>query len=705
MLSMQMKKGMASRLGGRPLWQDARVQSQTVYEGSVVVAVRLDANLPLKPGDRVQVWPPARKRKKANNSSWHHHHHRHSRCPQGSSSPEYHDDDDDASSSNESDYDDDADVEPRFYSIARAIPDVADDRMTDLGAGGGEGGGRGQGMTITLTVGQHSPEGLVSSFLSTAAPGTHLRLRPWPSPRFRQPRNLAVPLVLVGQGSGVGPFVGFLHDRVAWAQRRLRHRDDAQQDDMVEKEDEDEELGEVLLVVAAKTRRHVPCPLDSLEQLTRALPLTIILALSEEEHHLMIRSGTWTQLPTGDRHITRHLLEHRDFVQRLVKEKGGHVFVCGSSDFGATAMSSLGLGQPQQQHQEQEPQQQQAQYPHGVSYSYNDNHTHMPSAPPHWNQLHQDLFVTVKRPSSTSPTSPRFSSSSSSYSYSSSSSSSSSSSHVYASPSSPSLDPRNTIITPSSLAAHNSINSCWTAIGGTVYDMTSFLAMHPGGPKTILESAGTIADARFAETHGGPHAQEIKGYLQRYAIGRLSTSATGPVTQTTSAKLTSVLVRMQNALTNNSAFDASRGPLPLYVYEDALLVFADSLDGVVGILSDAAVGKQSSEQRAAVLKTQALLRKAFTLLKTGCKGCLFAAGSESSSSTLLEESEALVQRLYREPIKKVHAAVDACKRGLSEIETETEADSDDKICDAQNDENDDALKRVWKSLHQSSKHC
>ncbi|CCF45620.1 hypothetical protein CH063_14642 [Colletotrichum higginsianum] len=218
--------------------------------------------------------------------------------------------------------------------------------------------------------------------------------------------------------------------------------------------------------------------------------------------------------------------------------------------------------------------------------------------------------------------------------------------------------------------------------------------MHPGGPKTILESAGTIADARFAETHGGPHAQEIKGYLQRYAIGRLSTSATGPVTQTTSAKLTSVLVRMQNALTNNSAFDASRGPLPLYVYEDALLVFADSLDGVVGILSDAAVGKQSSEQRAAVLKTQALLRKAFTLLKTGCKGCLFAAGSESSSSTLLEESEALVQRLYREPIKKVHAAVDACKRGLSEIETETEADSDDKICDAQNDENDDALKRV-----------
>ncbi|OHW99147.1 cytochrome b5-like heme steroid binding domain-containing protein [Colletotrichum incanum] len=631
MLSMQMKKGMASRLGGRPLWQDAHVQSQSVYQGSVVVAVRLDANLPLEPGDRVQVWPPRKRKKISRRSS----HQRRLRA----SSPEDHD-----ASSDKSD----DDAEPRFYSIARAMPDVADG-ATESGGGG---------MTITLTVGQHSPEGLVSSFLSTAAKGTHLRLRPWPSPRFRQPRDLAVPLVLIGQGSGVGPLVGFLHDRAARAQRLGDTQDDIG------------EIGEVLLVVAAKTRRHVPCPLDSLQQLTRALPLTIVLALSQEIH-LMIRNGTWTQLPQGERRVTRHLVEYRDFVQRLVKEKGGHVFVCGSSDFGATVMSSLGLGQPQQQQQQQEQQAQDVN-----DESYDNKHTQIPSPPAHWDQLHQDLFTTVKRPST-------------------SRSSSCSSPSSRSSP--PPAGPKTPIISHSNLAAHNSITSCWTAIGGTVYDMTPFLATHPGGPKTLLESAGTIADARFAETHGGPHAQEIRGYLQRYAIGRLSTATTDPGTQMTTEKLIDALVRMQNALTNNSAFDASRGPVPMYVYEDALLVFADGLDGVVGILSDVATDNDSSELRETMINTQALLKKAFTVLKDGCKGCLVAAGSKGSSppsSTLLDEGEDFIRRLYREPIRKVHAAIDACKKGIGAIETGTKADSSDRICDAHDDENADALKRV-----------
>ncbi|KAK1985299.1 cytochrome b5-like Heme/Steroid binding domain-containing protein [Colletotrichum cereale] len=572
MLSMQMKKSMASRLAGRPLWQDARVQSQIAYEGSVVVTLKLDATLPLEPGDRVQVWLP-RKRKKANRT---HSHRRRLRA----SSPEDHD-----ASSGESD----DEAEPRFYSIARVVPDVAEGPTV---SGGG-------GMTITLTVGQHSPEGLVSSFLSTAARGTHLRLRPWPSPRFRQPHDMAVPLVLIGQGSGAGPLVGFLHDRAAWAQQ------------------------------------------------------------------------------LGDAHDNA---EYKEFIHRLVKEKDGHVFVCGSSDFGATVMSSLGLSQPQQQQQQEE--QQQAK--DANNESYDNDRTQIPSPPAHWGQLHQDLFTMVKTPSTLQ--------------------SSSRSSSSFSRSSSPPTRPESSVISPADLAAHNSITSCWTAIGGTVYDMTPFLATHPGGPKTIIESAGTVADARFNETHGGPHAQEIRGYLQSYAIGRLSTSTTDPDTQTTSAKLIDALVRMQNALTNNSAFDPNRGSVPLYVYEDALLVFADGLDSLVDILPGAASDTYSPEPREAVVNTQALLRKAFTVLKDGCKGCLAAAGSKGSglpSSTLLDESENLIQRLYREPIKKLHAAIDACKKGVGEIDAGTRADSSDRICDAYDDENADALKRVLEMFNTS----
>ncbi|KAK2063690.1 hypothetical protein LY76DRAFT_534437 [Colletotrichum caudatum] len=620
MLSMQMKKGMASRLAGRPLWQDALVQSQTKYQGCVVVTVRLDANLPLEAGDRVQVWPP-RKRKKVNRT-----------CPNKRRlrmpSPEDHDE----SSGYEDD--DEADAKPRFYSIARV-------QRGGEGATVSEGGGG--GMTITLTVGQHKPEGLVSSFLSTAAQGTHLRLRLWPSLRFRQPRNMALPLVLIGQGSGAGPLLGFLHDRAAWAQRRGGGQDDIG------------EIGEVLLLVAAKTRHHVPCPLGILEQLTTILPLTIVLALSQETH-LMIRNGSSTQLPQGERRVTRHLVKYRDFVHRLVKNEGGHVFVCGSTDFGATVMDSLGLSQPQQQKQREQHAQD------GNAESYDSNRSQISSPPAHWSQLHQDLFSTLARPS-VSPSPPC--------------------------PSAP-QNHKNTFISHADLAAHNSITSCWTAIGGTVYDMTSFLANHPGGPKTILESAGSVADARFAETHGGPHAQEIKGYLQRYAIGRLSTTTTDSRAQVTSEKLINVLVRMQNALTNNSAFDASRGPVPLYVYEDALLVLADDLDWVVDILSDASGDGHSSEIRETIVNTQALLKKAFMVLKDGCKGCLAVAGSNLTfshhSPTLLDESEDLIRSLYQGPIKRVHEAIDVCKKSVGEIEGKCDACCDDK--------NIDALRRV-----------
>ncbi|KXH26625.1 cytochrome b5-like Heme/Steroid binding domain-containing protein [Colletotrichum simmondsii] len=599
MLSMQMKAGMASRLGGRPLWQDARIQSQTVYEGSTVVEVKLDANLPLEAGDRVQVWPP-RKRRNFNRASSRQRRLRASTPPEDQDAP-----------SDESVEDRNDNAEPRFYSIARVATDSA-----------GEGG-----MTITLTVSQHSPEGFVSSFLSNAAQGTHLRLRPWPSLRFRQPQDLSVPLVLIGQGSGIGPLVGFLHERAAWAQQRR---------------DSTGDVGELLLIIAAKTRRHVPCSLDNLEHLTRILPLTITLALSQETHHFRIRGGIRTQLPEGERRLTRHLVEHRDSIHHLVKDEGGHVFVCGSSDFGATVTSSLELGQPQQEDQ-------------GVNPFDASNYTDIPSPPAHWDRLHQDLFTAVKKPSK--PQVPSSSTTTTS-----------------------SLP----IITPSELAAHNSITSSWAAIDGTVYDLTPFLTIHPGGPKTLLESAGTIADVRFAETHGGPHAQEIRGYLQQYAIGRLPPPRCPrdlSTLQITAAKLTDALVRMQNALTNNTAFDASRGSVPVYVYEDALLVFADGLDGVMAILSDVITNDatgDASELKESVSKTQTLLRKAFSDLKDGCKRYMQAAGSNGSDS-LLDESEGLIQRLHKEPINKIHEAINACKKGLGELESLASAEANSSI--------------------------
>lgn len=229
--------------------------------------------------------------------------------------------------------------------------------------------------------------------------------------------------------------------------------------------------------------------------------------------------------------------------------------------------------------------------------------------------------------------------------------------------------------------------------------MTPFLSMHPGGIKTLLESAGTVADARFDETHGGPHAQEIRGYLQSLAIGRLSTATTessacntqtvvpSAVTQTTAEKLLEVLVRMQNALTNNTSFAEDRRPVPMFVYADALLVCTDGLDGIVGIVSDLTAENHLSEMRDIVMQTQVLLRQGFAALKEGCKGCLAAAGSDP----LLNESEKLIWKLYELPIRSMHAAINACKKGIGEIASKSASDGTQDICDAYNDEQDNAL--------------
>ncbi|MFD3931044.1 molybdopterin-dependent oxidoreductase [Streptomyces sp. NPDC058614] len=62
-------------------------------------------------------------------------------------------------------------------------------------------------------------QGVCSPFLADAAPGTPVPVFVQPSPKFRPPANPATPMVMVGPGTGVAPFIGFLHER-----RALGHR-------------------------------------------------------------------------------------------------------------------------------------------------------------------------------------------------------------------------------------------------------------------------------------------------------------------------------------------------------------------------------------------------------------------------------------------------------------------------------------------------
>ncbi|MER7840775.1 bifunctional nitrate reductase/sulfite reductase flavoprotein subunit alpha [Streptomyces sp. NPDC096040] len=62
-------------------------------------------------------------------------------------------------------------------------------------------------------------QGVCSPFLADAEPGTPVPVHVQRSPHFRPPADAATPMVMVGPGTGVAPFVGFLEERRARGHR------------------------------------------------------------------------------------------------------------------------------------------------------------------------------------------------------------------------------------------------------------------------------------------------------------------------------------------------------------------------------------------------------------------------------------------------------------------------------------------------------
>ncbi len=69
------------------------------------------------------------------------------------------------------------------------------------------------------------------------------------------------------------------------------------------------------------------------------------------------------------------------------------------------------------------------------------------------------------------------------------------------------------------VAKHNSASSCWTAINGNVYDVTSWINQHPGGPEAILSLCGTDGSSAFNTQHGGQRRPASE--LASFRIGPL----------------------------------------------------------------------------------------------------------------------------------------------------------------------------------------
>ncbi len=57
-------------------------------------------------------------------------------------------------------------------------------------------------------------------------------------------------------------------------------------------------------------------------------------------------------------------------------------------------------------------------------------------------------------------------------------------------------------ITLATIAKHGTRSSCWSAVNGSVYDLTSWIPNHPGGEQVILSMCGVDGSNGYNGQHG-----------------------------------------------------------------------------------------------------------------------------------------------------------------------------------------------------------
>lgn len=70
------------------------------------------------------------------------------------------------------------------------------------------------------------------------------------------------------------------------------------------------------------------------------------------------------------------------------------------------------------------------------------------------------------------------------------------------------------------VAEHNSRMSCWSAINGGVYDLTSWIPNHPGGEYAILQICGIDGSEKYNGKHGNSRRPAV--FLAGFKIGTLT---------------------------------------------------------------------------------------------------------------------------------------------------------------------------------------
>jgi len=74
------------------------------------------------------------------------------------------------------------------------------------------------------------------------------------------------------------------------------------------------------------------------------------------------------------------------------------------------------------------------------------------------------------------------------------------------------------LISPSLLSSKSTVNECWIAYDGVVYDVTRWLPLHPGGFRSIMSAAGQDATSVMKSLHSPYTLKRYIGRMKRVGI-------------------------------------------------------------------------------------------------------------------------------------------------------------------------------------------
>lgn len=81
----------------------------------------------------------------------------------------------------------------------------------------------------------------------------------------------------------------------------------------------------------------------------------------------------------------------------------------------------------------------------------------------------------------------------------------------------------NLSLTNNEVAKHSSVNDCWIIVQGSVYNVTQYLALHPGGSNIIIPFCGQDATSAYANRGGrGSHSVQADSDLSKLRLGLLN---------------------------------------------------------------------------------------------------------------------------------------------------------------------------------------